>query len=190
MSSVRETCHWFELENKLHHVSKEWQEVTDLGDEFYSYDGILDASAEKDTHSNLIVCGPMLDTYIKELGSLMLNKLSRGKVTGITQSPSLLLPWQVMVNFIKLAKRYGAKVEAETKKDKEKKITISITSDSCCYNIWHPKRCGKNFLRKRLYIKCPPPDTSKFAYNGCSKVVITPRTPWFCITKQRNRKLS
>lgn len=189
MSSERETCHWYELELKLHHVRKEWKEATYLGDTFYSLDGALDPSAEKDTHSNLMVSGPILDTYIKELGSFMLNKLSRGKVTGITQSPSLLLPWQAMVNVIKLAKRYGAEVQAETKKNKEKKITITITSDECSGNIWHPKRCGKNFLKKRFYVKCPPSDdTSKFAYNGCSKVVITKRTPlvlFYCTKKQK-----
>ena len=86
---------------------------------------------ERSTHAKLIVSGPMVDTYLKELGNLMLNKLSRGKITGIQATAPLLVPWQVMVNIIRLIKGYGGEVLAEQKKNKEKEITINILNESC-----------------------------------------------------------
>ena len=97
-NSERESCHWFELGMKLHRVGSEWEDATDFGDEYYSFSGTLDPSAEKKCHSKLIVCGTVLDTYLKELG----------KITGIQKSSKLLIPWQVMVNFIILAKTGAA----------------------------------------------------------------------------------
>ena len=44
-NSQRERC-WFDLEMKLHHGNSEWEEGTDLGDEYYSFSGALDPSVE------------------------------------------------------------------------------------------------------------------------------------------------
>ena len=83
------------LEKKLHHVEKEWVGcLEELDEEFYNCYGEFDATIERETHSNLIVSGPMVDVYIKELGSMTLIRLSKGRLTGIQQSSTILIPWQ------------------------------------------------------------------------------------------------
>ena len=96
---------------------------------------------QKKKVTKLIVCGPMLNTYLKELGAMFLSKLLHDKVTGIEQSSKLLIPWQIMVNLILLAKNYGAVVVGEPKKNsKEQKISITVSTDSCISKIWHAVR--------------------------------------------------
>ena len=142
-----------------------------MEEEFYNCDGEFDATIERKTHSNLIVSGPMVDVYIKELGSMMLSRLSKGKFTGIQQSSTILIPWQVYVNIIKLIKGYGGNIAAKLKKNKEKSITITLPTQSCARKIWNVKRCGRNFLSKGKFFKSLPPND--YEYVGCSKVVVT-----------------
>ena len=82
--SQRENCRWHMLEIQLHHVEKKWGESLDeFDDEYFNFDGEFDATIARKTHSSLIVSGSMVDVYIRELGSMMLSRLSRGKITGI-----------------------------------------------------------------------------------------------------------
>jgi hypothetical protein len=76
MASTREACPWFELELNLHMVNDQWKDLINSDENFYSLDGALNSSIEREVNTQLIVAGPMLDTYIKELGSTMLNILS------------------------------------------------------------------------------------------------------------------
>ena len=111
--SQRENCRWHVLEMKLHHVEKKWEGcLEELDEEFYNCDGEFAATIERKTHSNLIVSGLIVDVYIKDLGSMMLSRLSKGRLTGIQQSSTILIPWQVYVNKIKLIKAYGGNVAA------------------------------------------------------------------------------
>ena len=180
MASTRESCPWFELELKLHMVNDQWEDVINSDEKFYSLDGALNPTIEREANTRLIVAGPMLDTYIKELGSIIINILSRGKGTGIQKTKSILIPWQVMVNLMKLIKRYGGKVESKVKKNKEKQFTITMVEQTYCEQVWHPRRCGKKYLSRRKFKK-EPLSPGKFAYDGYSKVLITSNTP-ICIS--------
>ena len=179
--STREQCPFFELELQLHCVKEKWLSVTskDGDDSYYSLDGALDAANEKASNNNLIVSGPMVVCYLKELGNQMHSKLTRGKITGIQSSSSILIPWQVMLNIMRLIKGYGGKVVAETKKNKEKLFTVTISHENCSGKVWHSKRCGRNLLSKRKYSKQRTSEdpNKKFKYSGCSKVVVTNSTP-------------
>ena len=140
-------------------------------------------------NNGLFVCRPMLDTYLKELGAMFLSKLLRGKITGIQQSSKLLIPWQVMVNLILLAKSYGAVVVGETKKNsKEKKIMRTVLTDSCISKIWHTVKCLRNCMSRRRYVKSAE-DPKKYIYNGCSKVVVTPNTPLLLSYEPKSQKV-
>ena len=131
----------------------------------------------------------MLDTYLKELGAMFLSKLLRGKVTGIQQSSKLLIPWQVMVNLILLAKNYGAVVVGEPKKNsKEKNIIITVSTDFCISKIWHPVRCLRNCISRRRYVKLAE-NSKKYIHNSCSKVVVTPNTPLVLSYETKSQKV-
>lgn len=187
MASTRESCPWFELELNLHMVNDEWKDIIDLDNDFYSLGGALNPTIERETNTQLIVAGPMLDTYIKELGSMMVNILSRGKATGIQQTKNILIPWQVMVILMKMVKRYGGKVESRVKRNKEKQFTITMVEQANCEQVWHPKRCGKKYLSRRKFKK-DPLSPGKFICDGYSKIVITTSTPLclsYCTRSQK-----
>ena len=91
----------------------------------------------------------MVDVHIRELGSMMLSRLSRRKITGIQQTSTILIPWQVFVNIVKLIKGYGGNITAKLKKNKEKSITITLPTQSSAMKIWNVKRCGRSFFIKK-----------------------------------------
>ena len=66
--SKREACPWFNLELKLHHVEEKWESETKQDEGFYTLNGILDGVLEKKCNSKLIVSGPLIHAYLKELG--------------------------------------------------------------------------------------------------------------------------
>ena len=74
-------------------------------------------------------------------------------MTGIQSGNAILIPWQVMVNLMKLAQGYGATISSECKKNKEKVFTVLINSEICGNKLWHPKRLGKKMLLKRKFTK-------------------------------------
>lgn len=172
-SSARELCPWFHLELEIHNVEKEWEKIIDNKGESYFSLGYLDPKTEKKCNSKLVVSGPMLHVYIKELGSLMLNKLARSKGTGVQSANSTLIPWQIMVQLMRLIMGYGGNVSAISKPHKEKVFTVTI-DESCASKVFHPRRCGKNFVLRRKYTKSP---TGNYVYAGCSKIAITNSTP-------------
>lgn len=184
--SVREDCHWFDLELKLHNVKDVWDTVIEEDEQFYSYDGQLNSNVEKQANTQLIVSGPMIDVYLNELGNQILNKLSRGKTTGIVQTLPVLVPWQVMVHLMRMMKSYGGSVEGKVKRGSKEKVFTLTLSDSCCHKIWHIKRCKKKFLSKRRFTK---DSTGKYMYNGCSKVVVSDKTPLTLCYKTKTQKM-
>ena len=173
--SQRKNCRWHLLEMKLHHVEEKWENcLEEVEEEIYSCDGELDPTIEKKSHSNLIVSGPMFDVYLKELGQVLFSRLSKRKGTGIQQT-SAILPWQVYVNIIKLIRCYGGKTAAKLKKNKEKNISLKVSTQSCTRKVWNTKRRGRDFLSKiKLSKSLSPKD---YEYAGCSKVVVTCHTP-------------
>ena len=185
--SVREDNSWFKLELKLHNVQDTWNNIVDEeGDEYFSFGGQLNGDVEKNSNASLAVMGPMVETYIKELGSQLFHKLSRSKITGIVETSPFLIPWQVMVQLMRMVKGYGGLVTATKKKhSKEKVFSIRLPHETC-QKIWHLNRCRKKYLSKRNFIK----DASgKYVYNGCSKVVVSTSTPMIATYKTETQKI-
>ena len=167
--SEREVCPWFHLELKLHHVEEKWEATIKEDKDSYTLNGILDSVVEKKCNSKLMVSGPLIHVYLKELGSIMLHKLCRGKMTGIQSGNAILIPWLVMVNLMKLAQGYGATITSECKKNKEKVLTVLINSEIYGNKLWHPKRLGGKMLLKINFTKG---SSGFYMYAGFSKVVI------------------
>ena len=175
MASVREKCQWFDLELKVTEVQGKWESLIDLPEEFYSSNGTLDGALEKKCNSRLVVSGPLVDVYVKEMGGIMFSKLCRGKATGIQSGSPVLIPWQIMVNIMLLTKGYGGSVEAKLKGGgKEKLFTVIIDTENCARKVYYLRRCGKNLLSKRKFVKNAD---GNFVYSGCCKIVVTRITP-------------
>ena len=79
-----------ELQSKI--LQSEWKKYVDEQDDESIFGmTVLNASLEKRWASGLILVAPMIDLYIKELGRMMLNKLGRGKNTGIHASSKVVI---------------------------------------------------------------------------------------------------
>ena len=113
-------------------VDGKWQSLIEFADEmeeeFYSLDGELDADVEKNWTSKLVVCGPLIHDYTLELGNGMLNRLQKGKITGIQSTNLVMVPWTIMINLMQLAKGYGAEVDIK-QKQREKLFKVNINTE-------------------------------------------------------------
>ena len=136
----------------------------------------------------MIVSGPLIDVYLKELGggggSFMFSKLCNGDATGVQSGSPVLIPWQFMVNIMLLIKGYGGSVKAKLKGgSKEKLFTVTINTENCTRKVHNLRRCGKNLLSKRKFVKNAD---RKFVYSGCCKIVMTGITPITIYLKRRS----
>ena len=91
----------------------------------------------------------MVDVYIKEPGSMMLIRLFNGKLTGIQQTSTILIPWQVYVNIIKLIKGYGGNIAVKLKKKQRKKHHHNTNYSELCKKDLECKALWEKFLVKR-----------------------------------------
>ena len=129
----------------------------------------------------MVLVAPMVDLYSKEIGRGFLNKLGRGRNTGLQPPLTILLPWQVFTHLSKLICKYGGCCECKDKKNKEKLFTISISSEACARKIWHPMRIGKSYLGKTKYNKVKTEKggvaVQKSHFCGVAKIVVCHNTP-------------
>ena len=163
-----------ELQSKI--LQSEWKKYIDEQDEESIFGmAVFNASLEKRWGSGLFLVPPMIDLYIKELGRMMLNKLGRGKNTGIHSSTKVVIPWQVMTSIMGLLVGYGASPHVKGKK--EKTYTVTVEEEVCARKIWHPMRVGKSYLAKRRFKKVKQDEKITSQYCGIAKVVVTKMTP-------------
>ena len=149
--SEREVCPWFHLELKLHHVEEKWEATIKEDEDSYTLKGILDSVVEKKCNGKLMVSGPLIHVYLKELGTIMLHKLCRGKMTGIQSGNAIWIPWQVMVNLMKLAQGYGATITSECKTIKKKYLLYLSTVKCVEINFGILRDWEKNALENKLH---------------------------------------
>ena len=101
----------------------------------------------------------------------MFSKMCRGKAIGIQSGSPLLIPWQAMVNIMLLIKGYDRNVKAKLKGGGNKKLfTVTINTENCSRKVFHLKKCGKNLLSKRKFVKNAD---GRFVYSGFCKIVVT-----------------
>jgi hypothetical protein len=148
--------------------------------------GNMDALHEEVCGSKLEISGPLIDSYLEELGNGIQQKLIRSKGTGLVSPIILFIPWSVFKHFLPLTTGYGAKVCESTHKKKCKTLTIKMAKDITAQKVFSPQRLsGKNVLNKRFFTK----DKHKtFKYSGKSTVVVSEQTPMtinYSIKKQR-----
>lgn len=63
----------------------------------------MDAQLEEVVGNKLELVGPLLDSYLHEIGKAMKGKLSRSKATGLANPVNLFIPWTVFRHMLVLA---------------------------------------------------------------------------------------
>ena len=135
----------------------------------------LDPVLEELTGNKLELVGPMLDGFLKEIGTLILSKLARSRMTGLMAPISLFMPYSIFKHVWVLISGYGGDVH--TSKD-GLKISLIVNKYQTAEKVWSPARfSGENFLLKRNFEKIPENGRMVYHYKGKATVVITNNTP-------------
>ena len=144
----------------------------------------IDEDVEKQNTGGLLLAAPLVDLYLKEIGTAILTKLQRPRLTGLLVSKPILIPWSVMTCIVKLIISYGrpkelgedkgSKCLTTLKKNGHKIMEIVVCKESCSKKVWHPLRFGKTLTSRRRYSKVPVPEENrqKSVFAGSSRLVV------------------
>ena len=187
---------WIDIEHKLctfesswykEHVNKtqkpdgeEEQVVIKHQQKDYSMGGQLNNSLEKVIGNHLVLVGPVVDSFLEEIGKGMYAKMTRGKSTGLMPPINLFCPWQIMKNIIGLCTGYGCDVKNINKGKKTDKIVVFIEKSESAEKLFHPRRFnGICYLKKRHFAKKKLLEGNEkpiWVYDGHSLVPVTMMT--------------
>ena len=123
MSKERGNNFWFEGELRVGTCESRWtKEIIDSGntEKFFGGDE-MNATVERDIGYHLLLAGPMVDGFLKEIGKIFPSKLAKGKMRGLAPTASMFIPWGIMKNIINLMKAYSCAcimVQADSSKKK------------------------------------------------------------------------
>jgi len=145
----------------------------------------MDAQLEEVVGNKLELVGPLLDSYLREIGKAMKGKLSRSKATGLVNPVNLFIPWTVFRHMLVLALGYSGDVN--TQGDGLKHVLTLSKMDSV-RKLFSPSRfSGETFFAQRHFKRVPSKAGGKTesVYDGRSAIVVTEKTP-FCINYAMN----
>ena len=175
MAEIRDEKYWMEMEKSALGIPVELP----AGD--LSMDGKLHTEWERRSCSKLLLSAPLVDQYISQMGGQLLNKLGRGRHTGLQESAPIFIPYAIFKQINKLALNYKAKSTVEWKKNKVTEMILTIDALANLKNIFHFVRRGKNYLVKYRTIKTAD---GKKVSGGHARILATPTTPSSSTTKR------
>ena len=145
---------WMHRELQLSMFEGEWYKKNVINDNTdYSMSKTLTGDSEKVVGNHLILSGPLVDSYLKQVGNAMSLKLSR-KTTGLATPINVFIPWQVANHILSICTGYGAEVKVinDQKNKNRNKVIVFIAKEDSAQKIFNPKRFdGTYFLTKRKY---------------------------------------
>ena len=150
----------------------------------------MDSQLEEVVGNKLELAGPLIDSYLKEIGSSLKCKLSRSKATGLVNPITLFIPWTVFRHIMTLARGYSGDVHTNQKGTKH---YLSFPKMDTVKKLFSPARfCGETFFAYRHFKKEKCLESQKLisVYNGRSTIVVSELTP-FCIDyNMKNQRAS
>ena len=72
----------------------------------------MDSLLEEIVGNKLELVGPMLDSYLLEVGKSIKSKLTRSKATGLVNPVCLFIPWAIFRHILTLCRGYSGDVHA------------------------------------------------------------------------------
>ena len=184
MATERNNKFWLDNELQLSSFQSKWykhlreEEAKKQVSPDYSMRGVLDRELERNFSNRITIVGPMMDTFLKEIGISFKSKLSRSKVTGVCGPLTMMIPWQVFRTLLCIFIGYKADtryISGKKKGSSKEKQIVFIEQQSSAEKIWSPSRFdGTNYLCKRFFTKNKSKQTM---YNRCAKIVVSKHTP-------------
>jgi len=147
--------------------------------------GELDSIHEEVCGNRLELSGPLIDTYLKEIGKGIQNKLTHSRATGLATPVTLFIPLLIFRHILTLIRGYGGDIVNDNKKD----IICCTLPIRCVKRLFSPRRfSGENYLQKRVYSKHLEDGKTTLKLKEKSHVVVSDSTPFllqYCIKKQK-----
>lgn len=150
----------------------------------------MDGLLEEVIGNKLELCGPLIDSYLKEIGKGVVSKLNRSKVTGLATPVILFVPWPVFRHVLTLARGYSGNIESSGNGVKH---SIVFTKQNSVQKLLSPSRfSGENFIAYRHFKKVPSKSGKKMVsvFDGRSVVVVTDKTPFIMSYSMKTERVT
>ena len=146
----------------------------------------LDAILEERAGFKLELVGPMIDSYLGEIGKGMAGKLGRSRCTGLMPPLRLFVPYFIFRHLCNIIVGYGGWLTS--RKDR---LAIEVKSFENAEKVFSPVRFqGDNFLKKRHFQKIRENVRNIFKYSGRAAVVVSKTTPIIFDYSMKQEKLT
>ena len=129
----------------------------------------MDPLLEEVIGNKLEMVGPLVDSYLKEVGKSIYQKLCRSKATGLMNPVVIFIPWAVYRHVLTMARGYSGEVEHSSLRHK-----IVFNTKASLEKMFAPSRfSGECFIACRHFKNVPSKSTKKLIsiFNGKSVVV-------------------
>ena len=123
----------------------------------------MDGQLEEVIGNKLELAGPLIDSYLKEIGKCIASNLNRSKDTGLMNPVLLFFPWAVFRYVLTLVRGYSGDVTLTHS------ISITITEKRSLVKLFSPSRfSGENVIAHRHFKKVPSKSRNKLlsVFNG------------------------
>ena len=151
--------------------------------------GNMNSGLEEVCGNKLELTGPLIDSYLLEIGNQVSAKLTRSKATSLASPVILFVPWPVFRLITVLFRGYGAEVTFDNRKSK---VISTFNLLETAEKIFSPARFeGQDVLRKRHFSRQPDNNgTMRSVYKGRSAVAISQTTPFCFDYNLKNQKVT
>lgn len=160
-------------------VERQWIQAVRRAENKPDYGmGEMDSLLEEVVGNKLEMVGSLVDSFLREAGKSLSQKLCRSKATGLMTPVVIFIPWQVFRHILTMARGYSGEVDTSKCGTKH---TIVFEKKVSLEKMFSPARfSGENFIAYRHFKKVPSKTTKKLIslYNGRSVVVVTKNTPF------------
>ena len=110
----------------------------------------MDTQLEEVVRNKLELVGPMINSYLQEIGKSMKCKLSRSKVTGLVNPASFFIPWTVFRHLLVLVRGYSGDVH--TLVDGLKHV-LTLTKMDSVREVFSPSRFSEKLSLSKGTLK-------------------------------------
>jgi hypothetical protein len=146
----------------------------------------LDPFLEERASNKFEVTGPLIDSFLRELGKSIYSELGRSRNTGLMSPVKLFVPYNIFRHICNVAVGYGASL-----KSTKSQILITIEYSNTASKVFSPIRFNAhNFLRKRHFNKIRQDGRTIFQYSGRAAVVVGKSTPLLLDCNLKQEKLT
>ena len=151
--------------------------------------GNMNGGLEEVCGNKLELSGPLVDSYLLEIGKHISTKLSHSKATSLASPVVLFIPWPIFRHITVFFRGYGGEVNFD---DKKSKITSTLSSMETVEKVFSPARFeGQDILRKRSFSRKPGlKGKVEFLYKGRSAVVVSNNTPLIFDYNRKRQKVT